>query len=392
MTKRRILLKIEIFALIFAVLLSSVTFVMRNKKQTKLIASFYDEPKKSLDVVFLGTSHMLNAISPLQLYNDYGICSYNYSSDSVPLLLSYNALKSITKYQNFKIACIDLLGIQYTTENSYRAWNDLYPWFHFLVDEIPIFLDKTILINQYLSERKDNFSIHLESNIPIYRFHSRWTSLQKERDFIQFNDFQKGYSPNFKTCNVSSPLIIPKEERLRLYTRQSSTIRNIIDFCNLNGIKLIFTVIPYGQKYGTNKLLKQYNEISFILKNEKNVDYINYFHCLDKLKLDFSIDFADESHVNPIGAQKITAHLGKYIKEHYDIPDRRLDPAYAKWNDDYKLYVQDTFAQELNATRDSEKYVQLIASKKEAADNTCMFVVKMSGGGVKIVNIFKHWD
>ena len=94
------------------------------------------------------------------------------------------------------------------------------------------------------------------------------------------------------------------------------------------------------------------------------------------MNLNFSTDFRDDDHLNYYGAQKITAHLGKYIKEHYDIPDRRLDPAYAKWNDDYKLYVQDTFAQELNATKNSEKYLELLTSKKEATDNTCISSLK----------------
>ena len=124
---------------------------------------------------------------------------------------------------------------------------------------------------------------------------------------------------------------------------------------------------------------KYYNEIQFLLRKE-DVNFINYFHNLDKLNLNFSTDFIDDDHLNFYGAQKITNHIGKYIKEHYDIPDRRLDPAYAKWNDDYKLYVQNTFAQELNATKNSEKYLELLISKKEALNNTCVFVVKTLEG------------
>ena len=100
----------------------------------------------------------------------------------------------------------------------------------------------------------------------------------------------------------------------------------------------------------------------------------------------FSIDLCDSHHLNHFGAQKITNHIGKYIKEHYDIPDRRLDPAYAKWNEDYKLYVQDIFAQELNSLKDSAQYVRFIADKKEAVRNTCMLVVKTAVGGVRIVS------
>jgi hypothetical protein len=50
------------------------------------------------------------------------------------------------------------------------------------------------------------------------------------------------------------------------------------------------------------------------------------------ISLNFETDMADEGHLNPIGAEKLTTHLAKYIREHYNIPDRRNDPAYAEWH------------------------------------------------------------
>ena len=166
-------------------------------------------------------------------------------------------------------------------------------------------------------------------------------------------------------------------------------LNRMIETLNKENISLIFTVIPYDKSYmDIEKAQKYYNEIYWLTKNKNNVNLINYFHCYNEANFDFSTDLANDDHLNYYGAQKITAHLGKYIKEHYDIPDRRLDPAYAKWNDDYKLYVQDTFAQELNATKNSEKYLELLTSKKEAIDNTCIFIVKTSEKNIKS----KHFD
>ena len=43
--------------------------------------------------------------------------------------------------------------------------------------------------------------------------------------------------------------------------------------------------------------------------------------------------------MNTFGAKKISDYLGKYIKEHYKIPDRRNDKKLAeRWNKDYKKY------------------------------------------------------
>ena len=35
------------------------------------------------------------------------------------------------------------------------------------------------------------------------------------------------------------------------------------------------------------------------------------------------MDFRDKGHLNDSGSKKVANYLGKYIKEHYDIPDTR---------------------------------------------------------------------
>lgn len=378
MTKRRILLKIEIFVLIFAVILGSVTFVMRNKNLSlrRTMAPFYKEPKSSLDIVFFGSSHVMNAIIPMDLYKNYGIANYNYAHNGADFLTIDKSLQEVLKYQKPKLIIVDLYSLPY----GYREWKIERPWAHLVFDNFNFSLNRIILIDKYCKEYDDNntFDIKWELTFPLYFYHSNWTILKKS-DFYNPLLTGKGFNLNIKKTKSIKPNIpINKDDISKLKKCNVSTFWEIINLCKENNIKLLFTLIPYTHKNGNLYEMKYFNEVEYLVKSIPNVEYLNLFHRLDEIGFDFSTDLADFGHVNPSGAQKITTHIGKYIKEHYDIPDRRLDPAYAKWNDDYKLYVQDTFAQELNATKNSEKYLELLTSKKEATDNTCIFFVKTS--------------
>ena len=53
----------------------------------------------------------------------------------------------------------------------------------------------------------------------------------------------------------------------------------------------------------------------------------------------YSINVDDwQGHLNPDGASKATAFLGAWLKEHYDLPDRRGDSAYTHWDDNLAQY------------------------------------------------------
>lgn len=230
-----------------------------------------------------------------------------------------------------------------------------------------------------MAEVKDEVNL-FELYFPMYLYHSKWNILQKN-DFSPKENYSKGITYGYNKFNGNKPNVYPIEYKTNLHIEMKNILDDIINLTEAENISLIFTVMPYDKSYQNIDIdQKYYNDIYWLTRNKKNVDYINYFHFLDEVNFDFSSDLIDDDHLNYYGAQKITAHLGKYIKEHYDIPDRRLDPAYAKWNDDYRLYVQDNFAQELNAAKEPRKYSELLASKKEVTDNTCILIVNMLKG------------
>ena len=56
---------------------------------------------------------------------------------------------------------------------------------------------------------------------------------------------------------------------------------------------------------------------------EKGCVYINMFDHMEECGLDSKTDFRDAGHTNSRGAAKISAYLGKYLSEYYDLTDMR---------------------------------------------------------------------
>ena len=61
---------------------------------------------------------------------------------------------------------------------------------------------------------------------------------------------------------------------------------------------------------------------------------------MDGVGFDYASDLTDTSHCNRWGAEKVTSYVGAYLKENYDLPDRRGDAAYASaWDAAYERYA-----------------------------------------------------
>ena len=57
--------------------LSYLTDLMESKASEIKYADFFDQDE-DFDVLFMGTSHAVLGVFPMELWNDYGIISYNF--------------------------------------------------------------------------------------------------------------------------------------------------------------------------------------------------------------------------------------------------------------------------------------------------------------------------
>ena len=84
--------------------------------------AFYAQPKNSIDVLALGTSHVHCGINTGVLWEDYGIAAYDFSAAEQPVWVTYYYLKEAYKYQSPKVVVLDLFGLARFNEDYHYSW------------------------------------------------------------------------------------------------------------------------------------------------------------------------------------------------------------------------------------------------------------------------------
>ncbi|WP_027205184.1 hypothetical protein [Butyrivibrio fibrisolvens] len=149
-----------------------------------------------IDVFFIGKSHMENGVSPMKIYKDNGITTYNLSSAAQPITgAKYLVEEIFNKGGAPQVIMLDASSmfnpiseadVRYITDNVKRDTNCL----NYIYDYI------------FESTRNENSSHYallekyLSLIFPIYQYHSRWDKLSVDSfDFSDNNQyFLQGYT------------------------------------------------------------------------------------------------------------------------------------------------------------------------------------------------------
>lgn len=75
-------------------------YILKNSTwpTTSSYNQFYQMENDSIDVLFFGSSVAVNSFSPQEIYNEYGIRSYNLGSEQQSIFLSYFWLKEALRF------------------------------------------------------------------------------------------------------------------------------------------------------------------------------------------------------------------------------------------------------------------------------------------------------
>lgn len=315
------------FFLILALLIHGLTFITRNKNEADLVHPFYDEPKNSLDVVFVGSSHVMCGIYPMELYREYGIAAYDYTSSALVLPQAYYQVVEALKRQTPKVLVLDISGVAY---GNTKIGSPEYV--HVQLDNMRWSVNKIEAINDLIEDPGDR----LEYYFPLLKFHTRWKELAPE-DFKRITGSSKG-------ANVSENVlegallygIEPRDHTAPISEYPEEYLRKILDYCRDLGVPVLLLNLPF---IANETSQGKYNAV-YGIAEEYGVAYLNLMHHADDIGFDFGADLRDTSHCNRSGAEKVTSYVGRYLKENYDLPDRRDDPAYAPvWDAAYERYA-----------------------------------------------------
>lgn len=320
-------IKKAISILITAVLLLTVLnyanrlLIDKTEHGIRQTYGIYDQPRNSIDVVFMGSSHIYYNVNTALLWKDYGIASYNYGAAEQPMWITYHYLKEICKYQDPKLIVLDVF--------TPAAFKDDYQY---------DYLRHNTCGMRFSLNKLQMLKACCELNrIPDYfpafgDYHNRYKNLQPADWEYMLSSKEdratyKGYTPYFGTSEQIEPELNMKLSG-GITVKSETYLQRIIDFAADEGIDLFLIVAPYPT---TDEEELVYNRIHEIADyNGIEFNSTNYFY--NNMELNFETDFNDSSHLNYIGSCKFTDYLAKEIKGMYDIPDRRGEEGYESWD------------------------------------------------------------
>lgn len=314
---------LTVFIVILAISLHYTEQLLSHKSVhgTVQARDMYVQPKNTIDVIFMGSSHIHCDINTALLWDKYGIAGYDYSAAEQPLWITYYYLKEICKYQNPKLVVIDLYSPARFKEDYQYSW---------LSESLQgMRLSKNKLDMLFVSCEKNRLFDYFPN---IVSYHSRYAEINKDdisylRESRSDREAFKGYTPRFEVNQQIQPELVEKNSG-DITVKSEEYLQKIIDYTKENEIDLFLIVSPYITTSSDELVYNRVHEIADrcgIIFNSTNYAY-------EKMNLDFDTDFADESHLNYWGSCKYSDFIGKEIKLHYDIPDRRNMIEWESWD------------------------------------------------------------
>ena len=336
---RNFLIELAIVLCITICLLCKATDLLELKTSDNKYADFFKQ-KRPFDVLFLGTSHVINGVFPMELWDKYGIVSYNLGGHSNEVATTYWVMKNGLDYTSSKVAVIDCMSLRSDQKASVK-----YSYVHNSLDAFPLSRNKIRAINdllddpkmdEILADGKTNTGTEPRTKIGLLWdfsvYHARWNELTKD-DFQPNPNKEKGAQSRIAVVRGEMEPI-PPEQKSKPDTTAEQYLRKMIEECRDRGIEVLLIYLPFPAREYEQAEANRVNDIA----QEYGLNYINF---LNMDLVDFQTDLYDSnSHLNPSGARKVTAYLGDYLKSHYDLPDRRTDEAYSFWADDYEDYKE----------------------------------------------------
>lgn len=333
-------IKAVCFVLVLSLVLSLASKYIVPKKNNAE-AGMYDpktrgyisEPENTFDVLVMGNSDARCGFSPNELWHEFGFASVVVGQNRQTPAMMYTLFKSFVKTQKPKVVILDT-DIFFATASATKR-----------------------------SER--SLEALTEYAFPIFRNHDLWkrqtlkTLFTKpeytEHFFIKGQDIFVQSKPDKKGERIPN-----KKEFLTPDTVIFTDL--VLNYCKNNGIKIFFIEMPTTTSWNMSRHIatKAYAD-------KRGIEFLDMQVNRVELGFDFKTDTRDGgSHLNYDGAKKATKIIGDYLKENYsEVIDRRNDPAYKSWDDDYAEYTK--YVDGLKKKYEKEKKAEKEKAEREKA-------------------------
>lgn len=316
-----------ILTLILCVLFQELTIpkYMSHPYEGAMLAEYY-KAETTHEVVFLGDCEFYESISPVTLWEDYGISSYVRGTPQQLIWQSYYILLDTLKYETPKVVVFNAMEMKIGEVQS-EAYTRL------TLDGLSDIRYRLKAASLSLKEENESLISYL---FPLLRYHSRITDLSRDdftyffrRDLISHHGYlmQTSVDPQTDDDPFQPPLFDYGFSDICW-----EYLDKIADLCEENGIELILFKSPtVSWQY---PWYDEWNEQLVTYADERNLLYINGIEYADEMGLDMTQDTYDKGvHLNVYGAEKCSRFLGNVLTNDYAVSDLRQDTALtAAWS------------------------------------------------------------
>lgn len=306
----KIVIKCAVFLLGLAVILIGASKFFMPKNNLKEFGmedvnanGILGEKENTIDVLVLGDSEAYSSITPMRIWEKYGITSYVCATSGQHIYQADIFLRNSFKRQKPKVVILD-------TNTIYREIS------------------------------RNNAIVSGMGNVfPVFKYHNRWKSI-KAGDFFQnaeytwTNDF-KGYEHSVAVEGVTDLKDVEYTDKAdKISVINEKYVLSMAEFCRKNGAQFLMVSTPsvVNWSYGRHNGLKE-------LADKYNITFIDLNLADSNVNIDWTTDTRDKGdHLNYYGAVKVTDYLGKYLNDNYELEDHRSDSGYSKWNESLTRY------------------------------------------------------
>ena len=292
-----------------------------------LVEEYYDS-NKDHDVIFIGDCEVFSNVSPVVLWEKYGITSYIRGSAQQLAWQSYYLLEETLKYEKPDVVVFNVLALKYNEPQS-EAYNRL------TLDGMKLSKTKIDAIRASMLEEEKLITYIF----PILRYHDRWSELSWEDFRYLFKKRKVSHNGYLMRIDTKPVTVVPEGRKLPDYSFGDNAWRyleKMTELTKANGIDLMLIKSPSIYPYWYEEWDEQIKQFA----KENDLVYVNFLPLADEMSIDYSKDTYDGGlHLNLSGAEKFTEYLGRILKEKYDLKDRRNEKELAAiWREKVDFY------------------------------------------------------
>lgn len=285
------------------------------------------EAQTNKDILFVGNSHVMDGVIPMDIWRDFGYTSYILCAEYNDMERYPAMLELALQYCSPSLVVIDVDNYWQKSEPE-----EVLMGYHEFADAFPLTKAKI----QTTCELFEDEETRREIIFPFWLYHSRWNDLSKnDLKKSETSFYLKGYEFTTDTSMVEISQIIGSQEgELFKDAYGLEALKKVIQMCREQGIEVLLTTIPYIADVQEQEYLQGLHEFA----REQQVGYVNLIE--KEALVDESCDYREGGHLNLSGAQKVTAFLGGYIKDNYQVPVRSEEEKYRKnWEEARRDYL-----------------------------------------------------